>query len=168
MNENIIRIAKLVLIIYVLTIGAAICHAGVSSGLLANELIKQHEGFVSKPYIDVNHFSVGYGTNLMDGISRAEAQLLLTHRLAIREEQLKRYSWYKKANNTRKAVLLDMAYNLGLGGILGFKSMIWALDRGYYHGAANQLKSSVWCKQVKTRCTHLYKLMWNGRISSKL
>lgn len=71
--------------------------------------------------------------------------------------------WYKRLSPIRKAVILDMAYNLGLGGILQFKAMIWALDKGYYHGAANAMRESVWCKQVGNRCTHLYNLMYKNK-----
>jgi len=128
----------------------------------ATSLIKQHEGFVATPYVDQHHFSVGYGTNLMTGITKAEATLLLTHRLAIIEQQLNQYNWYRKQNQTRQAILLDMGYNLGIHGLLQFKSMIWALNRNYYNGAANALKHSLWYKQTKSRGKHLVKLMRQG------
>jgi len=32
------------------------------------EQIKHHEGFRSKPYIDQNHYSIGYGINLRYGV----------------------------------------------------------------------------------------------------
>jgi lysozyme len=126
---------------------------------LATKLIKQHEGFVSKPYIDNNHLSIGYGTSLRFGISKAEAELLLTHRLAIVEEQLKQFAWYTKQSDIRKTVLLDLTYNIGINGTLQFKSMLWALNRNYFNGAANAMKHSLWYAQTGTRAKQLVRMM---------
>jgi lysozyme len=127
----------------------------------ATASIKQHEGFVSHPYKDNNHLSIGYGTNL-SYLTEAEAELLLIHRLAIIQSELDHYQWYTKLTDSRKAVILDMAYNLGLPGFMKFKHLIWRLDNNYYTAASNAMLESKWCKQVGNRCRTLAKQMKQG------
>jgi len=134
----------------------------LSAKLHVVDLIKQHEGFRATFYKDgSNRYSIGYGTHLP--LTRAEAELLLTHRLAIVATKLKQYSWYTKQNYTRRVVLVDMAYNLGISRLLKFKTMIWCLQNNYYHAAANAMRNSLWCRQTKNRCKTLSKMMWRGK-----
>ena len=127
------------------------------------EWIKKHEGFKSKPYIDASHFSVGYGTNLINGLTKQEAEMLLTMRLLNGYASLNQFKWFRKLNTTRQAVLMDMTYNIGIHGVLKFKRMIWALKHNYFHGAANEMKDSIWFRQVGTRGEFLYNKMRKGK-----
>ena len=122
---------------------------------LATQMVQKHEGFRSKPYIDATHFSVGYGTNLMDGISKEEALVLLEFRLFKLERKLIKLPWYNKLTPLRKAIILDLGYNVGLNGLKQFTGMIWCLKNNYWNAASNHMKKSKWCSQVKTRCTDL-------------
>ena len=147
-------------LVLVLIIVSAITYTQIRADVeYARELIIKHEGFRSKPYIDVSHFSVGYGTNLMNGISKAEAILLLDYRLTQVETKLLKHSWYYKLNYKRRSIILDMSYNLGYGGIMKFKSMIWCLNNGFFNAAANHMKKSLWYKQTGYRAKELVKLM---------
>ena len=62
--------------------------------MLTDELvedIKREEGFVAKVYLDGKRKkTIGYGTLLEDGISQAEAELLLRHRLGLMAGELER------------------------------------------------------------------------------
>lgn len=135
---------------------------------LARSMIKQHEGFRSTPYIDCNHFSVGYGTNLKYGITKTEAELLLNYRLLRVHSELNQYSWYYLQSPLRQAVLLDMGYNLGVSKLLKFRTMIWCLDKHFYHAAANAMRRSLWCKQVGSRCKDLCNIMWFNELNKGL
>jgi len=125
------------------------------------EQIKQHEGFRSSPYKDSGHLSVGYGTNLSH-ITKAEAQLLLIHRLSMRLAQLRSHTWFNNLNPTRQGVILNMSYQLGYAGILQFKHMIWRLEHGYYKAAANAMVDSKWYRQSGSRSRLLVKQMKRG------
>lgn len=127
----------------------------------AIQQIKHHEGFRSSPYKDNGHLSVGYGTNLSH-ITRAEAHLLLVHRLSIRLEQLKQYSWFRKLSPNRQNVVLNMSYQLGMTGLLKFKHMIWRLKHGYWKAAANAMVNSRWYRQSGHRSKSLVKQMIKG------
>ena len=129
---------------------------------LATDLIIKHEGFRSKPYIDTSGFSIGYGTNLAYGISEAEALLLLTHRLAILEQRLLNLHWFRRLSPVRKAVILDLTYNIGYTGLHTFKGMIWCLKNNHFNAAANHMRDSLWFKQTGTRAKKLIILMKEG------
>lgn len=126
------------------------------------DLVKKHEGFSSTIYKDSGHLSIGYGTNLSYGITEAEAELLLIHRLSITHEKLKRFSWFNKLSYNRKLVIISMGYQLGISGLLEFKHLIWRLQHGYYKAAANAMIESLWYKQSGTRSKELVELMKKG------
>jgi lysozyme len=124
--------------------------------------IKQHEGFSAKMYNDRGHKSIGYGFNL-SYLTKAEAHLLLVHRLSIRHERLKQFTWFKRLSGVRKKVILNMSYQLGMRGLLKFRHMIWAIKHGYWNGAANQMINSRWYRQSGNRARTLVKQMRTGK-----
>lgn len=92
--------------------------------------IRVEEGFRSRPYLDSEkHLTVGYGMNLDAGISERVAAAALTEQLQELHEMLSRYSWYAGLDPIRQGVCLDVAFNDGLHGLLGFPNMIAALGR---------------------------------------
>jgi len=123
--------------------------------------IKFYEGFSSKPYKDRNHISIGYGTNISH-ITRAEAELLLVHRLSMRLAKLRTYPWFNRLNPTRQAIVLDMSYQLGVTGLLKFKHMVWRLKHGYWNAAANAMRDSKWYYQSGRRSRQLVQQMQRG------
>jgi len=126
------------------------------------EQIKQHEGFSAKMYNDRGHKSIGYGFNI-SYLTRAEAHLLLVHRLSIRHERLKQLKWFNKLSPVRKSVILNMSYQLGMTGLSKFRRMIWALKHGYYNGASNEMINSRWYKQSGTRAITLVRQMRSNK-----
>ena len=89
-------------------------------------LIKYFEGFSKKPYWDYSQYTVGYGTRCPDdkldqymtyGITKAEAEALLTKELA---SFVKSVNNYDKANNLNLTqyefdALVSFTYNVGAG-----------------------------------------------------
>ena len=89
-------------------------------------LIKYFEGFSEKPYWDYSQYTVGYGTRCPDdkldqymtyGITKAEAEALLTKELA---SFVKSVNNYDKANNLNLTqyefdALVSFTYNVGAG-----------------------------------------------------
>ena len=60
---------------------------------------------------------------------------------------------WSSIGTSRQSALADMSFNLGCGGIREFVSMKAAIERGDYSGAASDMKSSLWCSQVGSRCS---------------
>ncbi len=126
--------------------------------------VKVHEGLRLKPYrCTAGKLTIGYGRNLDDvGLSNEEAEYLLKHDLEKAEKEASKLDCYKKLNQNRKDILIEMVFNLGYPRLCGFKKMIQALDRGDYDGAANEMLDSKWARDVGERAKTLAYFMRIG------
>jgi lysozyme len=121
-------------------------------------LLIQHEGLELKPYKDtVGKLTIGVGRNLEDrGITRPEALYLLGNDIADFTAQLgARLPWIGSAPRDVQTVLIDMAFNLGVDGLLQFKNTLALIKAKRYTEAAAAMLDSLWAKQVGTRATDL-------------
>jgi lysozyme len=62
---------------------------------------------------------------------------------------------FNKYPESIRGVLINMAFNLGINRLLGFKKFIAALSRGDYKGAAKEMENSRWFEQVGKRAQRL-------------
>ena len=125
------------------------------------EEIKKDEGFSATPYrCPANKLTIGYGTNIEDGISEAEAELLLSFRLnQMISELLEKKPIILRLPNDKQEIIFNMMYNLGVAGILKFE-MFWLAIEGFdYKAAAAEMRDSLWYKQVTNRAEKLAKQM---------
>ena len=128
----------------------------------AISLIKHDEGLRLKPYLcPANKLTIGYGRNIDDnGISEEEAEYLLLNDVENAERELTNtFSFYTSLSEVRKAVLLNMVFNMGLSKLLGFKKMIAALQQSNYPLAAQEMLDSNAARQLVKRYTRLYQMM---------
>lgn len=122
-----------------------------------------HEGLKLKPYrCTEGYLTIGIGLNLDAGITEEEAIWLLQSRLKGIIAQLERYEWYTKLDPVRQKVMIDMAYNLGITGLLKFRKMIAAIELGDYEKAAKEMLDSKWARQVGKRAQRLAEMMRTG------
>ncbi len=70
--------------------------------------------------------------------------------------------WVEKLDDARKGVLINMAFNLGLSGLLTFKSTLSMIEHGNYASAAVAMLQSKWAAQVHARADRLAKQMQSG------
>lgn len=124
-----------------------------------------HEGLRLKPYrCTAGKLTIGVGRNLDDkGISELEALYLLWNDIKDVMDALDRYAWYRQLDPVRQKVMIDMAYNLGMAGLLKFRRMIAAIELGDYGAAADQMLDSRWAEQVGYRAVRLAEMMRSGR-----
>lgn len=117
------------------------------------------------PYTDsVGKLTIGVGRNLTDnGISREEALLLLSNDVGKVKAELSGDAVYSRLDDVRQNVLMDMAFNMGLPRLSGFKLMWAALAEGDYATAAAQMLNSTWAKQVGPRAQRLAEMMRTGQ-----
>lgn len=127
----------------------------------ATDLIIRHEGLRLKPYRDTTgHLTIGYGRNLDErGVSINEATLLLHNDVAAVANKLGEYRWFRSCNIDRQAVLIDMAFNLGINGLLDFHHLLAAVDAGNYNEAADAMLASKWASQVGARAVEDARIM---------
>ena len=112
-------------------------------------MVARHEGYREKPYrCPAGKLTIGYGYNLDAGMPEDEAHMLMTWRLAKLATELKaRLPWFNWLKDERKDVLLDMAYQMGIDGLLGFKNAIAAMGAGDWNKAAGEMLDSKWARQ---------------------
>jgi lysozyme len=126
--------------------------------------LKADEGLRLQPYTDTNgNLSIGYGRNLRaKGITAVEAVVLLNDDVAEVTNELSAYLWYTNLDPVRQDVLINMAYNLGPWGLLGFHQMIAALEAGNTAEAAAQIEASAAAKELPARYGRLRDAMKTG------
>ncbi len=144
---------------------------------LGGLLIRRHEKLMHLAYDDatgkvlrpgmtlIGHPTVGYGRALdVKGISEHEAELLLAPDLADAEAiaiRLAGAAW-PELDVVRKAVLVDMAHNLGNGLAVSWPGLRAAIRRHDYPAAAASMVASRWYGQVGGRAVRLVTMMRTG------
>ena len=131
------------------------------------EQLVRHEGLRLKPYrCTAGKLTIGIGRNLDDcGISQTEAYVLLENDIQNCEMQLvdEIPEIYNTLDEVRKSVLLNMCFNLGIGGLLEFNNTLAFIAAGDWERAANGMLASKWAKQVGRRAIELSELMRKGK-----
>ena len=131
------------------------------------EQLVRHEGLRLKPYrCTAGKLTIGIGRNLDDcGISQSEAYVMLINDIMNCEKQLQQKipDIYNGLDEVRKSVLLNMCFNLGISGLLGFKNTLAFVKAGDWERAANNMLVSRWAKQVGRRAIELSELMRKGK-----
>lgn len=129
-------------------------------------MTKTFEGLRLKPYkCTAGKLTIGYGRNLEDvGISQAEADMMFERDFAMAESEVKKLLRVNGIDwecliEQRFYVLTDMMFNLGYDRLSKFKKFLYALKKGLYEDAANEMLDSLWAKQVGNRATQLAALM---------
>lgn len=131
---------------------------------LAQSLIKKHEGLRLYPYkCTAGKLTIGYGTNLDVGITEEIALYLMNKEIEHIESHIATVvPCYNSLDKTRQAVIISMAYNLGLSGLSKFKNTIHYICEGNYEQAALNMLDSLWSSQVHGRAVELAELMRKG------
>lgn len=134
------------------------------SDRLENMLIR-HEGLRLKPYrCTAGKLTIGIGRNLDDnGITEAEARMMLNYDIEVSRSKLLRYKWFNKLNNPRQDAIINMVFNLGMPRFLGFKRTIGYLKLEDYENAAIEMMDSKWANQVGDRATELAAIILTGK-----
>jgi lysozyme len=130
------------------------------------EQLRRDEKLCLKPYRDIeDNLSIGIGRNLDDvGISEGEAMMMLSNDVVIATAELSKngLSCVAHENDSRFGVLLNMAFNMGISRLLGFRHMLDAYRAGDYDKAAQEMLDSKWATQVGDRAERLAKQMREG------
>jgi len=132
---------------------------------LLRELVRD-EGLRLKPYrCTAGKLTIGVGRNLEDrGITAEEADFLLLNDVKRFSAELdERLPWWKGLDPVRRRVILNMAFNLGVDGLLAFKNTLAAVKAKDWSKASAGMLSSRWASQVGLRADRLAKMMRTGQ-----
>ncbi len=142
------------------------------SGERLRLLIQRHEGLRLKPYFDSQGvLTVGYGHSLAnaagpipDEISTEEADRLFERDLARAIHQCELFvRFFGGLDEVRQGVLVDMCFNMGVGGLLTFRNTLPLIEAGRYGEAAEHMLASKWAGQVGSRSVEDAAMMRTGR-----
>ena len=149
--------------------------------------LKRHEGYSKMPYrCTAGKLTIGYGKNVDDapltkeelalinakslaevlenGISEPDAEKLLIREVQkIYADLGKRLPWFADLDETRQAVLVNMAFNLGMAGLMSFKNTLAMIKAGDYKQAAENMLKSKWAEQTGRRARELAEQMESGK-----
>lgn len=134
--------------------------------------IKLDEGFREEAYPDPVSgsvpWSIGFGrtggVRPGDTTTVAAEAAWTSQRVKDITLQLSRaLPWFVGLEEPRQAVLINMAYNMGVSALLGFRATLTAVQRGLYTEAATQMLDSLWAKQVPRRAQRLAQQMRTGQ-----
>lgn len=90
--------------------------------------------------------------------------MLLANDVAVVEKALSlTLPWTDTLDPVRRAVLVNMGFNLGVGGLLKFTRTLAALEEGDYAKAARLMLDSKWATQVGARARRLAAQMEYGQ-----
>lgn len=142
--------------------------------------IKRHEGFSEHAYrCPAGKLTIGYGYNLdanplklssveikhaaIEGMREHEAERLLNLMVGRCIDQLDTaIPWIVNLGNARESVLINMAYNMGLVGLMKFTKTLALIKSGDYPKAADEMLKSAWAAQVGHRAVELAEQMRSG------
>jgi lysozyme len=120
-----------------------------------------HPGMVCK-----GHPTIGVGRALdVRGLTVDEIKFLLRNDAVQAIDDLTRaLPWFETLDSVRQAALADMAFNLGLAGLLGFHQTLSSIQTGDYKAAAAQMLASKWAGQVGDRAKRLASRIETGKV----
>ena len=135
----------------------------------AVDQLRRHEGEVLNAYQDhLGFWTIGVG-RLIDkrkggGISKEESEMLLSNDVnKVVSELNTRLPWFNNLSDPRKAVLINMGFQLGIAGLMGFSKTLSLIENGRYAEAADQMLLSKWATQTPKRAVEMSEQMRTGQ-----
>lgn len=132
------------------------------------DLLKREEGFEPSAYQDqYGYWTIGYG-KLIDkrkggGITKEQALSILRDDIKAKRQELeKELPWISGIDQVRQTVVLAMAFQMGVDGVLKFKNTLAALRAGDYAKAAQGIRGSLWAQQTPGRAERMAKAIESG------
>ena len=142
-------------------------------------ILKFEEGYRSEPYYCINGYpTVGYGRLLgAKGVplstftqivyKAAEEKWMECHAMAL-GDQLRKDPRFEAAwlqcNEVRRAVLISMAYQMGVDGLAGFVNTIRHIERREFDFASLEMLRSKWARQTPERAGRHSEMMASGKL----
>jgi lysozyme len=119
--------------------------------------IRREEGWRGTAYKDsLGYWTIGYGflvdARKSDSLPLAVADVWLDYKLQDKIASLDQHlPWWKTQPEEVQEALVNMVYQLGVNGLLKFKTTLSRLEKGDREGAAESALKSLWAKQTPER-----------------
>ena len=135
--------------------------------------IKEHEGFRDQVYKDSLGFAtIGYGHLVLPNdpyekgvtYSKEDLEKVFDGDFDTACSNANQLIKDLPLHHQAKCVLIEMVFQLGIGGVSKFKNMWKALGEGDYQTASEEMLDSRWAKQTPKRATDLSNVMKSCKI----
>lgn len=130
--------------------------------------LREFEGVVPHAYQDhLGYWTIGVG-RLIDKrkgghLTDDEIDYLLENDIRRKTAEVHNaLPWVKAMNEPRQAVVIGMAFQMGLKGLLGFTGTLAAMRDERYSDAAEGMRQSKWAQQTPQRVRRLAHQMETG------
>lgn len=130
--------------------------------------LRRDEGEVLHAYQDnLGYWTIGVG-RLIDSrkggsISSEESANMLANDIKAKMAELdQRLPWWRDLDDARQGALLNMAFQLGVDGLLGFHNSLALIRSGQWTDAAINLAQSAWHSQTPERAGRVIKQIKEG------
>lgn len=132
--------------------------------IILKERIKDHEALRLDMYTDSEGIlTIGYGHNLeKKPISKRAANVIFEDDFAEAKLYATKIPEYHAQCSARRAVLIEMVFNIGYAGVMKFSRMRAAMERDDFVTAASEMLDSKWAGQVGNRAIELSHIMNTG------
>lgn len=132
--------------------------------------LREDENEVLHVYPDSDGYAtIGIGI-LIDarrggGITKEESAYLLNNRIVLAKAALNaKFPWFAGLDAVRQDGLTNMAFQLGIGGVLGFPHALRCIAANDWIGAERELKDSLWFKsQTPARAARVINQIVTGK-----
>lgn len=133
--------------------------------------LKTDEGLKLVPYFDsLGYLTIGYGHRgllgvvmVQGGISQTYAEQLLSSDVDIHVAGLDHaMPWWRGMNDARQDAFVNMGFNLGVHKLLTFDIFLDLMKAANYNGAADDLTTTLWHKQVGARGPRIENVIRSG------
>jgi lysozyme len=117
----------------------------------------------------LGYHTIGIGRLVDDrkpgaGLRDSEMEFMLRNDIDDRVDALtRRLPWFQNLDDARKGVLLNMSFQLGVDGLLEFKTTLRLVEEGDYVGASQQMTRSLWARQTPARAQRMSEQMKTGK-----
>lgn len=140
--------------------------SGTGNRIELVERIKLFEGYRRFAYIcPTGHLTIGFGTKIESpgqGVSELAAEFMLQEELTRLRRELRQYPWFWDLDDARQECIIEMAYQLGISGLLRFRKMIAAITEKNFDRAADEALDSLWAQQTPARAQDVARRIRTG------
>lgn len=130
--------------------------------------LRGDEGERLHAYADsLGYLTIGIG-RLIDqrkggGITAEESAYLLANDIAAKTAELTaRLPWLYLLDPVRRGALINMAFQLGVDGLLGFRNSLELMRAGQYREASDNFMKSKWANQTPNRARRITEQIRTG------
>ena len=120
--------------------------------------LAEDEGFSGVPYkCTADKTTIGFGFNLEAWpLTPAECLPILKSRAdKVKADLANRIGFFYRLPEAAQDVLVNMGYQMGVAGVMGFKKTLEYMRDGRWEDAYHEMQRSDWVKDTPNRCRRL-------------